>query len=74
MNTISLETLSNGNLRATARERGRTLFWVDGTDAKALVSEALHKGFPHLTLADWLCDWSLVTLNAAAREALGGAK
>lgn len=61
MNTVTLETLSTGTLRATARIDGRTIAPShEGTDAKALVAAAI------ATLG---IDPEFVTLNKAAKLA-----
>ena len=43
--SVSIESLSNGNIRATGRHCGRTVAWKDGieSDVKSLLSEIMAK-------------------------------
>ena len=69
--SISLETLRNGNVRATGRHNGRTVAWKEGAkeSAKDLLLSVMRETCPFHSSGNGL-DMTHISLNEAARTAL----
>lgn len=65
---VTLENLSNGNIRATVRNNGRTVSWKDGAkgSGKALLAAVMAEGCGAHRLADGY-DLTRIELNDAAK-------
>ena len=68
--SITLESLSNGNLRATGRHRGATVAFRDGSNARELVSFVMQKTASAHRLQNGSYDLTHIDINDAAAAAL----
>lgn len=69
--TCTLETLPDGTIRVTSRERGRTIVYRDGKpgDAKALVDHVMRSSFSgHRTARGY--DMQYIQVNEPVMQAL----
>lgn len=69
--TCTLETLSDGTIRVTSHERGRTIVYRDGKpgDAKALVDHVMRSSFSgHRTARGY--DMQYIQVNEPVMQAL----
>ena len=69
--SVTIETLNNGNIRATGRNNGTTVAWKDGSvnSAKSLLAEIMEKTCgAHRIGSDY--DLAHINLNAAAKAAM----
>ena len=69
--SVTIETLLNGNIRATGRHNGSTVAWKDGstTDAKSLLAEIMAKTCGAHRVGNGY-DLTYIELNAAAKAAM----
>ena len=68
--SITVEHLSNRNVRATVRHDGATVAWKDGIDGKATLMEVMASAcFAHQR-ADGTFDLTQFDINPAALELL----
>jgi hypothetical protein len=68
--SITLETLSNGTLRATGRHRGTTIAYRDGFDARELVGYVMKEAALGHQLPSGSYDLTHININAEALAAL----
>lgn len=68
--SISLESLSDGTLRATGRNNGRTVAFFEGTDASLLVLRALKASASAHALPSGGYDMTHIEVNDAAAAVL----
>ena len=68
--SITLETLSNGTLRATGRHRGTTIACRDGFDACELVGYVMKETALGHCLPSVGYDLTQIDINDAAKSAL----
>ena len=68
--SITLETLDNGNLRATGRHRGTTVAYRDGSDARKLVAYVMKETALGHRLPDGSYDLTHININDAAAAAI----
>ena len=68
---ITIEKLSNGNIRATGRHNGRTVLWKDGiaANAKTLLAEVMAETCVAHRVGNGY-DLTYIELNAAAKAAM----
>ncbi len=69
--TVTIENLSNGNIRATGRHNGRTVAWKDGiaASAKSLLAEIMAETCGAHRVGDGY-DLTYIGLNDAAKAAM----
>jgi hypothetical protein len=68
--SITLETLSNGTLRATGRHRGTTVACRDGSDARELVGFVMKETALGHRLPSGDYDLTHIDINEAAKAAM----
>jgi hypothetical protein len=68
--SITLETLSNGNFRATGRHNGSTVAYRDGSDARKLVGFVIQETASAHRLPCGGYDLSCIEINEAAKAAM----
>jgi len=73
MISLTLETLSNGQMRATVRQDGRTVAYRTGAQGqrRELCLAVLHDGASAHQIGPDQFDFTHIRVNAAARQALG---
>lgn len=69
--TVTIETLSNGNIRATGRHHGCTVSWKDGVaaNAKALLAEVMAETCSAHRVGN-VYDLTYIDLNDAAKAVM----
>ena len=69
--SVTIETLKNGNIRATGRNNGTTVAWKDGSvnSAKSLLAEIMEKTCGAHRIGSGY-DLTHINLNAAAKAAM----
>lgn len=69
---FSLETLSNGQLRATGRQEGRTVSVAEGTDGRDLVLKVMRETAGSHRISGDRYSLTYIRFNPAARQAYEG--